>query len=308
MTERKRGDKQIMGRGGVPVEIIRNPESERHSNKITLAVGGIETIGAINERVHAEETVLFERRHALTDAKTAWVRLRLVEEHPDAPSDFVSDSGSMSPLNIEYFRLEKEFDATHPDSVKELITIDRDITTARNKSYAFDSGKMKDLHVGKEGTLIYSMVPGGNITKEIDLAMARGRKILAAIKEYPMESVKYRVNFRQLKSPPDAVEIEKLTKKLIQAGEIVDIHQIEVLPVAMRKGIGSALLDVANWEIAKTHRIPFTIGRVLDDNPDSDKVIAMFEKEGFTKMYMAGEPGGFGPTIPNYWLLVKENV
>ena len=97
MTERKRGDKQIMGRGGVPVEIIRNPESERHSNKITLAVGGIETIGAINERVHAEETVLFERRHALTDAKTAWVRLRLVEEHPDAPSDFVSDSGSMSP-------------------------------------------------------------------------------------------------------------------------------------------------------------------------------------------------------------------
>ena len=66
MTERKRGDKQIMGRGGVPVEIIRNPESERHSNKITLAVGGIETIGAINERVHAEETVLLsDATHSL---------------------------------------------------------------------------------------------------------------------------------------------------------------------------------------------------------------------------------------------------
>ncbi len=308
MQERKRGDKQIVGKGGIPVEIIRNPESERHSNKITLAVGGIDTIGAMNEKISAEVSGLYDRYHALKDAKTQWVRMRLVEDHPEASSDFIVDNSSMSPINLAYFRLEKEFDETHPDAVKEFAAIRYDIDVARAKYYEFDSGKMKDLHVGKEGTLIYSRVPGANIAKEINLANERGKKILAAVKEFPMESGKYRVNFRQLENPPDASELGKLTDKLMHAGEVVDIHQIEVLPVAKRKGIGSALLDVANWEIAKTHRIPFTIARVLENNPDGDKVIAMFEKEGFTKMYCAGEPGGFSAGIPNYWLLVKENV
>ena len=64
----------------------------------------------------------------------------------------------------------------------------------------------------------------------------------------------------------------------------------------MRKGIGSALLDVANWEIAKTHRIPFTIGRVLDDNPDADKVIAMFEKRVLPRCtWRASQEGSVRP-------------
>lgn len=308
MAKRMRGDKQLIGRGGIPVEIIGNSESERHANKVTLAVGGIDTIGALNERIHGEETALVNRRHALVDAKTQWVRLRLVEKHPDAPSDFIVDRASTSPRNMEYFRLEQEFDATHPEETKELIAIEHDIAVARNKYYAFDSGKMKDLHVGKEGTLVYSMVPGENIAKEILDAMERGKRILAEVKEYPMDAAKYRVNFRRLQDPPSPEDLKKLTDKLLRSGNIVDIHQIEVLPAAQKKGIGSALLDVANWEIEKTHHIPFTIARVLENNPDGEKVIAMFEKEGFVKMYCAGEPGGFSPGIPNYWLLVKENA
>lgn len=115
------------------------------------------------------------------------------------------------------------------------------------------------------------------------------------------------MNLRAMENPPDPTMIKTLVDKLSKAEVVADIHQIEVLRAAQGKGIASALLNVANWDIIQAKNIPFTIGRVLDTNPEQEKVLTMFEKDGFMKIYCPGETDGRSEGTPNYYLLIKEN-
>lgn len=168
------------------------------------------------------------------------------------------------------------------------------LAIVRKKRYEFANFTHEDLMVGKEGTLVYSVVDGERAAGELDSAIE------------VVETVPKKV----WKIVPDArPEVLDLKARLARATSVADIHQVEVLPEYQGKGVASALLDVANWDIDQAGGIEFSIARVMNDNPDRDKMLEAFGKAGFKKFFItAGWDGRISDhTDFKYYLVVREN-
>jgi GNAT superfamily N-acetyltransferase len=268
-------EKQIISANGIPVRIKANQESAYYSREISLGIGGMVKMGEIQDPVLQEEAKI--QRHIdereSTLQRDALARVRI--QHPEATLEY-----SDYPMTEEMIkRILEENPALHEEieSQKALLA---SIRTAR---YQFGDASKDDLYVGKEGALIYSLQTGEQGADELKKVLSHTHNADSAWIE----------------------NVDALRARMLQATNVADIHQVEVLPEYQGKGLSKALLDVALWNIEHTQsNIEFTVARVLHNNPDKDKMIAAFKKAGF-EAFMPGQIQWDEPT--EYTLVIREN-
>ena len=300
----KRGERQIISSTGLPVEITSNPDSKRHAEKITLGIGGLELLGEGDKRTRDELDAIAHQKNLLHREIMDAVIHRIHQSDPSFPENFIPDSPlSRSPVDQRYYAAEKEHLKEHPELAERRKTLNQDMDNAYRKLYAFSERGKEDVYVGKEGTLIYSEVSGEHVAEELLSARERARQY----EENKLENWRARLNWGALKDQLDDDDLETFVEKLRDAKKVIDIHQIEVLPQHQGKGLAKALFDVALWDIEQVRQANASIARVLADNPDREKVLGLFEKNGYKKLYCPGSEGGMTGGIPNYYLLIKEN-
>lgn len=280
------------------MEISSNRESRNHGEKITLSVGGLVQVSELKKDSDAKARAVLDRGTALWEKTHKLVMERLQAAHPEIPDNFVFNNGLVQPVDDWYAAEKAAVLAEHPEFLDEREQLEKEYAEARKRTYDFtrkDRDK-DDLYVGKEGTLVYSEVDGGSVADEI---IHERKRAEACLRD---KSGNVRANYRELEAMPPMSEIEKIVETFKRAGKVIDIHQVEVLPAAQGKGVASALLDVAHWDIDAQKRADVAVARVLEDNPDGRKMLAMFEKHGYNRLYMPGD----GDRTPNYYLVFKE--
>ncbi|MDQ5952676.1 MAG: hypothetical protein QG626_805 [Patescibacteria group bacterium] len=303
-TKPKRSERQIISETGIPVEITSNFDSKKHAEKITLGIGGLELLSEGNERTIAEVQTIVEQRHVLHHKVMSAVIDRLRESDPAFPNDFIPDSPSSGrSIDHRYYEVERQYLEEHPELVEKQKMLDRQTKDAYQKFYSFSDSTKDDIYVGKEGTLIYSEAVGGNIAQELLSARDRAR----TYEEKKLENWRARIDWKAVKEQLEDADLEVFVEKLRHAKKVIDIHQIEVLRQHQGKGLAKALFDVALWDIEQAKHADTSIARILDNNPDKDKILSLFEKNGYKKLYCPGSEGGMTGGIPNYYLVIKES-
>ena len=280
----KRGEKQIISENGVPVRITKNLDSEYHADKVTLGVGDMVRLGEIQEPSIREEARLLREIAALKNAVWEEAVAALRGQNPAFNTDAWDAVHTIEPM-IEMIL---DADPARRAALEELEALRKKVHGTRFE-FGNKSSEKDDLWVGKEGTLVYSIMTG----------------------EWPAENLKHahvwKKDARGI-SEPDPVWEEKITvlrERMQRATRVADIHQVEVLPEYQGKGIAKALLDVALWELEHNEGgVEFTVARVASDNPDGAKMIAAFKAAGFD----AFDAGQLQWDDATHWtLVVREN-
>lgn len=302
--------RRIIGREGIAVDITDNTESQKHSKRITLGVGGIETSKNSNDASRKEEREAYRRDQELYTKIDQLARETVLKEHPDFSKTFIPHA-TMSPSHEDelYFAARDKVLSAHPELVAEQEAVNKAIRAARERRYAF-AERFRDneeIKVGKEGTLIYSLESGEEVATELEYEMHASEKLADWSRKNPGAGAQVRVNWREIENQQDSESLRKLVARMKISGKIADINQIEVLPAFRGKGVSTALFDVAQWDINDARGVKFTIARILEDNPQKNQVLHMFENNGFLKIYCPGEDNTMTAGIPNYYLMIKEN-
>lgn len=156
------------------------------------------------------------------------------------------------------------------------------------KRYRFTEDDRMDVSVGKEGTLIYSLRSGGEAAHDL------ARSLVLIRDEHGIQD-------RDRSWDPYIADVQKR----IQDAKVADLHQIEVLPQYQGKGIATALLDVALTDIDSEHGdVQFYLARVMENNPDGEKMIRIFKRAGFEALYV---PEAAWDDPRAFTLLIREN-
>ncbi|MFH1425813.1 MAG: GNAT family N-acetyltransferase [Candidatus Kerfeldbacteria bacterium] len=283
MSEKEIGKKiprrrrQLMGKGSVPVQYSKNPDSRSHAGKFSFGIGDMVQMGEIQEPINEQEHELHKR---LTDLQLKLGEDAIARVREQGGSTRDNDAVSEMWNRI----LEEEPERKH--KIDELKSTISDLVCQR---YGFGTSDKYDLFVGKEGTLIYSVVPGLRAAGELEKAWVRPEG-----KSWYEEDLSWRP------------KTEELSKRLRESRRVADIHQIEVLPEYRGKGYAKALLDVAMFDIEWTNRdIEFSIARVEKSNPHREQMIDIFRKAGFLE-FCTSEIG-WGDIDKEYSLLIREN-
>jgi GNAT superfamily N-acetyltransferase len=254
-----RPERQIISKKGIPVEITGNPESECHSNKFSLGAGGMTKLETIHEPSREEENRLYREFKELE------------REFFDAQIARAEVTGSQ-----DYTEHQKVMREERPELWRSMQEAERAMKKAIEKRYAFGNGglSVSDVYVGKEGTLVYSLVSSRYAGEE-----------LKYVKEYRAWTPEVAGVLRS-PSIEHQAEIDALRERILQTEYVADIHQVEVLPEFQGKGIAGSLLDVARWDIEQAKGIKFSIARVENNNPDRDKMLSLFIKAGYKVFYI----------------------
>ncbi len=298
MENKKFGERQIIGRRGIPVEIASNEQSRFHPEKTTLAVGGLIRVEDLKEQSSRERSIEQKRSYQISKKFDDLTVARLRIKHPGMFENFEYTNSALSDREADrIFEWERnEVLAENPELIEEWNSIHARYEAAKGMSYDFaksDHSK-DDIYVGKEGTLVYSEVDGKNVAEEI----LESRK--TADRYLKDKTGNVRANYSEMENLPDGEWYQKVAQMFRDAGKTVDIHQIEVLEAAQNKGVATALLDVAHWDIKDQRRADFAVARVSERNFDRDKTLALFEKNGYRKLYI---PNGSGDE--SYFLVFR---
>lgn len=272
--------RQIVSREGIPVWITDNKGAAIYSDKILLGIGEPVRLGEMSEPILQEEVRIQKEIDALKDALTEDALARVRETSPEATlsyRDYPARESMMEKILAE-----------NPERAEKIQELEVQKKAVSAKRYQFGDALKKDLYVGTEGALIYSMKSGEAVANELKKA-----KVLRTDE-----------NGHRRVDPIKDVRIAELCER-IQNAQVADIHQVEILPEFQGKGGAKSLIDVALWDIEQTHGdAEFSVARVIGDNPDQEKMISVFKKAGF-EAFFVHEIHWDDPR--SYTLVIREN-
>lgn len=288
-----------MSGAGVPIEIKRNPQSSRHPEKISLTAGGTTSVDEIREPSVQAWVALQRKITQIDEEREKALNAYILKSDPNfVPSEHIQD---------QHRHLYNEFDTVFPEYLDRTVELEKEAIIARKERYSFADGQNQtnDLHVGKEGTLVYSIVSGANAASELRRETTSAKEVYAITAERAAKTgYKIGAEYSEKYLAGDQPKVQDIIAALERAETVADLHQIEVLPSAQGKGIARALLEVAYLEMAETSRADFVVARVLDKNPSRKNIMRLFEKDGFDKIYCPGDTPPWGEG--GYYLLVKK--
>ncbi|MFA6130947.1 MAG: hypothetical protein WC730_01640 [Patescibacteria group bacterium] len=269
--------RQIISKKGVPVEITPNPESEYFDNKGSLGVGGMMKLGTLNEPSSERETNLRNERNRIDQVIHEAVLAKLHVWDPSTTYANYLDNGRYE----MWKKAQQEVQEELPELHRALEEATEAMKEEAKKRYTFGDrvSGTADIYVGKEGTLIYSLVSSNAAIKELTYISKYHDLVTDPGRLEAWDEAQPAAEARQARA-------DEWRSRLEHAQHIADIHQVEVLPEFQGKGIAASLLDVAQWDIEQVKNIDFSIARIEYRNPDSEKMLALFKKAGYEVFFI----------------------